>query len=347
MSSLGTYSFELEVTDNQGAKGLDTLNLTMKANQSLGVVSITAGSDRTITLPTSETQLNGWASSSVGAITKYAWTLFSGPSTYSIQSPAAVTTLVNQLGQGVYVFQLTATNSNGVSSSAKVQVTVLQSTANSGNKAPVAIAGNDFDMYLPNDSLIFNAWQSYDPDGSIVAYKWSQISGPVSVPLLTPNERSTWAKRMNVVGPYGFRLEVTDNQGLVSADTVVITMRAQSSSSRTLSNAFGESTKGTVDESSQSLKNISSIPLPDRSGIYPNLVQSLATLRYQPLGRSTIQVRVLNAQGVMVKLIPIPNAGQIVQQSIDFAGFTPGVYWVQVIESGSQSKPSVYRVVKQ
>jgi hypothetical protein len=66
-----------------------------------------AGTNQTITLPTSSVTLNG--SGSTGSITSYLWTLVSGPNTPVITTPTAVSTTVTGLIQGSYVFRLPLT----------------------------------------------------------------------------------------------------------------------------------------------------------------------------------------------------------------------------------------------
>ena len=79
-----------------------------------------AGSNQTITLPTSSANLNG--SGSTGTISSYLWTQVSGPNTSIINSPSAVSTTVSGLIQGTYVFKLSL---NGGASTSQVSITVV------------------------------------------------------------------------------------------------------------------------------------------------------------------------------------------------------------------------------
>jgi len=81
-----------------------------------------AGPDQSIVLPPGATTLNG--SASTGPITSYAWLQISGPGTSSIINPNTVTTTVNNLIQGSYVFRLTVTASGQPSSSDDMNITV-------------------------------------------------------------------------------------------------------------------------------------------------------------------------------------------------------------------------------
>jgi len=101
-----------------------------------------AGSNQTITLPTSGVTLDG--SASTGTITSYAWTKVSGPNNPTIVTPAAVSTSVTGLIQGTYVFQLSL---NGGVSTAQVTITV-NAAAGPGlsiftTQTPVSTTDND------------------------------------------------------------------------------------------------------------------------------------------------------------------------------------------------------------
>ncbi|RTL59829.1 MAG: PKD domain-containing protein [Sphingobacteriales bacterium] len=88
-----------------------------------------AGTDITITLPTSSVTLNGSASSDPdGSISAYQWTYVSGPTGSIIVNETSATTAVNNLSAGTYIFQLKVTDNKGASATARVQVTVFAAT---------------------------------------------------------------------------------------------------------------------------------------------------------------------------------------------------------------------------
>ncbi|MDQ6609303.1 MAG: PKD domain-containing protein [Bacteroidota bacterium] len=91
----------------------------------------------------------------------------------------------------------------------------------SNNKPPVANAGSDQIIVLPKDSVMLDGSASSDPDGKIVSFKWSKISGPALALLLTPDSVRTMVESL-AMGVYQFRLTVTDNGGLTAADTVQV-----------------------------------------------------------------------------------------------------------------------------
>lgn len=171
-----------------------------------------------------------------GKIVSYKWTKISGPASYQILTPNGNYTKVINLVAGTYVFRLTVTDNDGGVSTDDISITMTGSSTSTpttpttptptlGNKAPIARAGADRVIplgwnYMPT------IWgnTSTDPDGKIVSYRWTKISGPSSYQMLTPTGKYT--KVINLVaGTYVFRLTVTDDKGASSTDDIVITMK--------------------------------------------------------------------------------------------------------------------------
>lgn len=89
--------------------------------------------------------------------------------------------------------------------------------------APVANAGIDRSIpvdwnYMPT---LFGT-TSYDPNGWIASFKWSQVSGAACT-IASPNAGQTKVAGL-VTGTYVFRVTVTDNSGKVSYDDVKVVM---------------------------------------------------------------------------------------------------------------------------
>jgi hypothetical protein len=96
-----------------------------------------------------------------------------------------------------------------------------------GNKFPVAVAGNDTTIILPADSVIIDGSASFDRDGSITSYQWTNISGPVPVAISNASSARSVVKNL-IPGSYRMELKVTDNGGLSAKDTMTITVDAAS-----------------------------------------------------------------------------------------------------------------------
>ncbi|WP_276482117.1 PKD domain-containing protein [Paraflavitalea pollutisoli] len=218
----GTYVFRLRVTDNKGATNEDDVTVTVKAAAANQAPVANAGTDITLTLPTNSTTLNGSASKDAdGKIASYAWSKVSGPTQFTIASPTAATSALTNLATGTYVFRLKVTDDKGATHEDDVTVTVIEP----GNQAPVANAGTDIVITLPVNSAALNGSASKDPDGQIVAYGWSRISGPSQFTIANPAAVTTALTNL-VAGVYVFRLKVTDNKGMTHEDDVTVTVNA-------------------------------------------------------------------------------------------------------------------------
>ncbi|MBB2144857.1 family 16 glycosylhydrolase [Pedobacter sp. LMG 31464] len=83
-----------------------------------------AGADQTITLPVNTVILTGSGTDADGTIASYLWTYISGPSTYTIATPAQAQTSINNLVQGTYLFELRVTDNQGATGRIVVTITV-------------------------------------------------------------------------------------------------------------------------------------------------------------------------------------------------------------------------------
>jgi poly(3-hydroxybutyrate) depolymerase len=219
----GTYTFELQVTDNLGAIAKDSVNINVALPNTPPVAN--AGPDQTITLPTNSVTLNGSSSSDAdGTITSYAWSKISGPSSYTIVNASGASTAVNSLVQGTYLFRLVVTDNNGGTDDDTVAITV-NAAAPPPNLPPVANAGADQTITLPTNSVTLNGTASSDPDGAIASYAWTKISGPASGTIVSPTGGTTVVNSL-VQGTYSFKLVVTDYYGATGADTIVVVVNA-------------------------------------------------------------------------------------------------------------------------
>jgi hypothetical protein len=68
-----------------------------------------------------------------------------------------------------------------------------------------------------------------DSAGRIVAYLWSEVSGPDASILVNPGSPST-AVKFTVAGTYVFQLEATDDRGATGVDTVSVFVKASTES---------------------------------------------------------------------------------------------------------------------
>jgi len=109
--------------------------------------------------------------------------------------------------------EITAEAVDTVSQTAADIITVFVDNV---NDAPVADAGTDQDVYT-NASVILDGSGSYDPDGEIVSYEWILSDGSVQ-------NNITASIVYAAAGTYTETLNVTDDRGAVSQDTVTVTV---------------------------------------------------------------------------------------------------------------------------
>lgn len=144
----GNNVFMLTVTNNHGLTDSMTVSVVVGVTNTPSTPpTVSAGSNQTLYTPTNTTTLSGSAIDDNASITSVLWTKESGPSC-TIVSPTSLTTTVNGLVAGVYVFKLTVTNNLGLSSFATVTITV--DTPQTGQNL-IDLGGWNAYVKLPDD----------------------------------------------------------------------------------------------------------------------------------------------------------------------------------------------------
>ena len=139
----GVYQFQLIVTDNNGAIGKDTVQVTVNEAVNINQIPVAnAGADINIVLPSNTVQLTGTGIDSDGVIISYNWSVISGPAGFIFSSPLLSNTRIDSLFQGVYDVELTVKDNLGAI--AKDTVTITVSAPRLSN-----ISSNEFKVY-PN-----------------------------------------------------------------------------------------------------------------------------------------------------------------------------------------------------
>src|SRR4030095_3617791 len=90
------------------------------------------------------------------------------------------------------------------------------------NEVPVADAGASKVVTPPDDTETLSGTGT-DSDGQVVAYLWSQVSGPNAALIVNPGSATTNVEDL-AVGFYVFQLMVTDEKGATGVDTTTITV---------------------------------------------------------------------------------------------------------------------------
>lgn len=88
------------------------------------------------------------------------------------------------------------------------------------NKTPIADAGPSQTIFLPTKTIMLNG-TGQDADGQVLAYLWSEVSGPGNSIIDDPGSKSTSVSGLTE-GTYIFQLMVTDNDGATGVDTTSV-----------------------------------------------------------------------------------------------------------------------------
>lgn len=211
--STGNYTATLTVTDNSGAPGSATVNITVGANQ-----PPTASASAT---PTSgraplTVAFTGLATDPDGTIASYSWAFGDG-GTSTLQNPSHT-----YQSAGIFTATLTVTDNGGARGSSSVSITVL-----AGNQAPVANAGPDQSNLDPGTTVNLNGSGSVDPDGGTLTYQWTQTVGPAVTLSGAGTATPSFVTRAATTATYTFGLTVTDNGSPPASaqDTISVSTR--------------------------------------------------------------------------------------------------------------------------
>jgi alpha-tubulin suppressor-like RCC1 family protein len=224
----GTYVYRLTVTDNGWDSNAATMTVVVKDASGNVPPTVSAGSNQTIELPTSSVSLTGTATGNGGAtISSTAWTEVSGPVTAAIANAGNLSAGVTGLTTaGTYVFQLKATDNNGLSGTATVTITVQ--AAPPPNTPPTVTAGSAQTIQLPTSSVNLMGTAKGNSGATISSTAWTEVSGPVTATIANAGSLSTGVSGLTTAGTYVFQLKATDNNGESSTATVTITVETAS-----------------------------------------------------------------------------------------------------------------------
>ncbi len=220
----GNYSFALSIRDNNGAADSDTVSILVDPINAVAAninPLANAGQNQVIALPVNRTVLDGSASVDPdGTINTYNWQQVNGPINAKIEKPTSSITNITGLTSGKYAFRLTVTDNRGGSASANVTVEVKAEAI--ANKKPQIMMPSSFkaDISMIND-ITLDGSASYDPDGTIVRYKWDLLEGPTQALVHESSAKETKVSGLQA-GNYSFRLTVTDNLGATADKNIVV-----------------------------------------------------------------------------------------------------------------------------
>ena len=212
-----TLTFELTVTDNEGATATDSVDVMVNP-VNLAPTAL-AGDDKSVNEQTTVT-LSGNGTDSDGSIASYLWTQSSGTSVALSNAGTANASFTTPTLTSIetLTFALTVTDNEGLIATDSVNVTV-----NPVNLSPTAMAGNN--QSVDEQTAVTLNGSGTDSDGSIASYSWAQSSG-TSVTLTNAGTASAsfTAPTLTSTEALTFALTVTDNEGASHVDSLTITV---------------------------------------------------------------------------------------------------------------------------
>ena len=311
----GMYKFQLAITAKNGLTAKDTVQVTVNALFNAAPVA-NAGTDKAITLPVNTITLTGSGTVTNSSISSYAWTKISGPTSGTIVTGNAATTVINNLVQGMYKFQLAVTANSGLTGRDTVQVTV--NAAIIKNQLPVANAGADINIVLPTDSAQLTGTGT-DADGTIAAYNWKVITGPAGYLIASFNAKNTSVRQL-VQGLYEVELTVTDNNGAMAKDTLRLTVSSAAAPVNTNFYSFR---------------------------VYPNPVKDITNINVAAnngVANSKVLLRVVNISGIVIKSKTLLTQGSSTVFKLDMSDLSDGYYIIILtFENGEKSSTRVIK----
>ena len=217
----GVSMFALTVTDNEGGIGKDTVQVFVRAGIATNEAPVAiAGNNIILKLPINSTTLSGKGTDTDGTIMIYEWRKITGPANEIIVTPNKAATSINNLKQGVYLFELAVYDNKGATGKDTIEIRVNAPIRI--NIKPVANAGFDASVTSPLTTTTVSG-TGRDIDGTISGYRWVKISGPEQGKIVKPFAASSSINGL-IPGVYRLQFSVRDNDGDIDSDTIEITV---------------------------------------------------------------------------------------------------------------------------
>ncbi|MCO4769607.1 MAG: PKD domain-containing protein [Deltaproteobacteria bacterium] len=207
-SSVGTYTITLQVTDDDGATDTQTTTVLVSNGAPVAV----AGGPYTGVKNVAVTVDGSGSSDPDGTLVSYAWDC-DNDGIVDVTSASPTNSCIYG-AVGVYTLSLTVTDNDGGTSTDT-------GTVNVPAVNPIADAGGPY-AGIQNVPIALDASGSSDSDGNIVTYEWDcEGDGVYEFTSFNANDVTcTYA----ATGTYTLQLQVTDDDGLMSTDTALVTL---------------------------------------------------------------------------------------------------------------------------
>ncbi|XP_057555304.1 dyslexia-associated protein KIAA0319 homolog isoform X2 [Hippopotamus amphibius kiboko] len=225
--SAGLYVFKVAVS-SENAFGEGFVNVTVKPAKRVNLppTAVVSPERQELTLPLTSALIDGSQSTDDTKIVSYHWEEINGPFREEKTSADSPILHLFNLVPGNYTFRLTVTDSDGATNSATADLIVNSAV----DHPPVANAGPNQTITLPQNSIILNGNQSSD-DHQIVLYEWSLGPGSESKEVAMQGVETPYLHLSAMEeGDYTFQLMVTDSSRQQS--TAVVTVIVQPENNR-------------------------------------------------------------------------------------------------------------------
>lgn len=210
----GTRTVHLKVTDDNGAVGIDSVDVTVSNRKPVAAAAVQNPPAIVGAITTVDGSLS---SDSDGVVKKYEWDLDNNPATgpggFEVDGGMSPTTAYTIAASGNYTVRLRVTDNSN-----ETDTTTLNFVA---TKAPIAVMGASASEVRPGTPVTFDPAGSADQDatGSIVSWKFDFGDGS---PAVTNSDGSPVTHTFTAFGDFTVTLTVTDDQGAKSVKTVVV-----------------------------------------------------------------------------------------------------------------------------
>ena len=222
-----SYVFALEVTDNDGATGSDSVTVSQQAPPLL----------KTFPQVYLRGTPNTWGTTLMTLVSNYVWEIQA-----SFGSATNERFKFDIYGDWILNYGDSDRNRIGDEYGADIMITNGagdylirfndQSLAYTVKKVfppspPVAVAGSNQVVYYAGEAVALDGSASYDVDGYVVSHQWTQLSGPEVILSGSNTEHATaFIPAQTSATTYVFALIVTDDSGLSSTGTVTVSQVA-------------------------------------------------------------------------------------------------------------------------
>ena len=208
--AVGVLSFEVVVTDDNGATDTDSVTITVNSGPTAD-----AGPDQQVNLGDT-VPLDGTDSSDPDSDDlTYSWVQTGGGTVVTLTGANTVQpTFTAPEGPDALAFEVTVTDDDGLTDTDTVIIAV--------NGPPTANAGSDQDADQ-GDPVTLDGTGSTDPELQTLLYSWVQTAGP-AVTLTGANTGQATFTAPSAGGVLTFELTVDDQNGRTDTDEVSITV---------------------------------------------------------------------------------------------------------------------------